>query len=45
MDPNNKPSIFFLFWYVCFFVYLFFYFFYVSQTQTYSLDRKELCHA
>ena len=30
---------------VCFFVCLFFYFFYVSQTQTYSLNRKELCHA
>ena len=29
-----------VFLFVCFF-----YFFYVSQTPTYSLDRKELCHA
>ena len=29
-----------VFLFVCFF-----YFFYVSQTQTYSLNRKELCHA
>ena len=44
IQTTSHPH-YFCFWCVCFFVCLFFYFFYVSQTQTYSLNRKELCHA
>ena len=43
---TTSPPYFFLFLVCLFFcLFFFFYFFYVSQTQTYSLDRKELCHA